>query len=235
LFHGGAFVFGDLDSEHQRCVHLSANAGAIVVNVDYRLAPEHPFPAGVEDCFAALQWTAENAHSLGIDPKRIAVAGGSAGGALAAAVALMARDRGGPRVAYQMLLYPVIDDRMNTPSMVQGQGLPVWDAGRTRKMWQLYLQTEQPRENVSHYAAPGRCENLSELPPAYILTAEHDPMRDEGMLYAMRLLRAGVSTELYQMPGTVHGFDLLGPSGVASRALDHQAAALRHFNESLQA
>lgn len=227
LYHGGAFVFGDLDSEHQRCLRLAAEGGAVVINVDYRLAPENPFPAGVEDCYAALQWTADNANVLGIDTARIAVGGGSAGGALAAAVALLSRDRHGPEIAMQMLLNPVIDDRMDTPSMVAGKGLPVWDSDATRQMWNYYLKDKAAGESTSPYAAPGRSTDLSNLPSAYVLTAEHDPLRDEAIIYATRLLQAGVPTELHQMPGTVHGFDLLSCGGIADRALDLQVAAFK--------
>ena len=231
LFHGGAFVFGDLDSEHIRCLHIAARCKAVVISVDYRLAPENPFPAGVNDCFTALVWAVNNAATLGIDPDCVAVGGASAGGALAAAVAQMARDRDGPRIAFQLLIYPVIDDRMDSSSMVNGSDKPIWNSLHTKLMWEHYLGKSGSGEPVSNYAAPGRATNLARLPPAFILTAEHDPLRDEALEYAFRLMDEGVSTELHQLPGTVHGFDMLGCGGVANEALDLQVTA---FNKIMR-
>jgi acetyl esterase len=224
-FHGGGFILGDLESEHPRCLLMAAEAGAVSVGVDYRLAPEHPFPAGVEDCYAALQWVAANAEELKVDPDRIAVGGGSAGGNLAAAVALIARDRGGPKIAFQMLIYPVFDDHCDTPSMKAGAGLYIWDYQNTLDMWDQYIGKE--RGEVSCYAAPARATDLSGLPPAYVMTCEHDPLRDEGMLYAMRLLQAGVPVELHNYPGTVHGFDFLTPSETSARAVQDSIEAFK--------
>ena len=224
-FHGGAFFLGDLESEHARCLTMAVRGGAVCVGVDYRLAPEHPFPAGVEDCYAALQWTVEHAAELKIDPSRIAIGGGSAGGALTAAVALMARDRGGPDVALQILIYPVIDERCDTPSMRDCEDVYVWTSQNSRDMWNLYIGED--RGNVSPYASPARADDLSGLPPAYVMTAEHDPLRDEAIIYAMRLMEAGVPVELHNYPGTVHGFDFLAPSDISSRAVDECVEAFR--------
>ena len=224
-FHGGGFILGDLESEHPRCLTMAAEGEAVSVGVDYRLAPENPFPAGVEDCYAALQWVVDNATDLKIDPAKITIGGGSAGGNLTAAVALMARDRGGPEVAFQMLFYPVIDDRCQTPSMIDGAGLYIWDYQNSLDMWNQYIGRE--RSNVSPYAAPARAEDLSGLPPAYMMTCEHDPLRDEGILYAMRLMAAGVSVELHNYPGTVHGFDFLTPSPTSTRAVNESVEAFR--------
>lgn len=224
-FHGGAFIFGDLETEHPRCLAMAAEGGAVSVGVDYRLAPENPFPAGLEDCYAALEWVVENADELRIDPSRVAVGGGSAGGNLAAAVALLARDRGGPAPAYQMLFYPVVDDRCDTCSMRDGKDLYIWDYQNSLKMWDQYLGEE--REGVSPYAAPARAEDLSGLPPAYVITAEHDPLRDEAILYAMRLMAAGVPVELHNYPGTVHGFDFMTPSEISSRAVGESVEAFK--------
>jgi acetyl esterase len=224
-FHGGAFVLGDLEEERARCLLTAAEGGAVAVDVDYRLAPEHPFPAGVEDCYAALRWVVENAEALKIDADRIAIGGSSAGGNLTAAVALMARDRGGPAVALQMLFYPVIDDRCETPSMKDGAGLYMWDLPSSLAMWDQYIGTE--RCEVSPYAAPARAEDLSGLPPAYIMTCEHDPLRDEAIIYAMRLMAAGVPVELHNFPGTVHGFDFLTPSDVSTRAVNESIEAFK--------
>ncbi len=225
-FHGGAFMLGDLNIEQLRCLRLAADAGCVVVSVDYRLTPEHPYPAGVEDCYAGLLWTAAHADELGIDIERIAVAGSSAGGALAAAVALMARDSKGPALAFQMLIYPVIDDRMTTTSMLTGEATPLFRRADAVVMWRYYLGDDPG--DVSPYAAPGRSKDLSGLPPAYVMVAEHDPLRDEGIEYALGLLHAGVPTELHCLAGVCHGFDLIAPhSAVGRRALDEQVAVLR--------
>jgi acetyl esterase len=224
-FHGGGFLLGDLESEHPRCLKMATNAGAVSVGVDYRLAPENPFPAGVEDCYAALKWVAENAEELKIDPNRIGIGGASAGGNLTAAVALMARDRGGPDLALQMLIYPVIDDRCDTPSMKGGQDCYIWNYQNSLDMWDHYIGKD--RSNVSPYAAPARAEDLSGLPPVYMMTCEHDPLRDEAILYAMRLMDAGVTVDLHNYPGTVHGFDFLTPSDVATRAVNEGVETFR--------
>lgn len=224
-FHGGGFIQGDLESEHARCLAMTGQGGAVSVGVDYRLAPEHPFPAGVEDCYAALKWVAENAAELKIDPAKIAVGGGSAGGNLSAAVALMARDRGGPAIAFQLLIYPVIDDRCETHSMQNGAGLYIWDSQNSIDMWNHYIGTD--RSNVSPYASPARATDLSGLPPAYVMTAEHDPLRDEALIYAMRLMQAGVQVELHNYPGTVHGFDFFSPSGISATAVAEGIAAFK--------
>lgn len=222
-FHMGGFILGDLEMEHPRCLTMAAEGQAVSIGVDYRLAPENPFPAGVEDCYAALQWVAANARELKIDPAKIAIGGGSAGGNLAAAVALMARDRSGPDVAFQMLFYPVIDDRCGTPSMTDGAGLYIWDYQNSLDMWNQYIGRE--RSNVSPYAAPARAKDLSGLPPAYMITCEHDPLRDEAILFAMRLMAAGISVELHHYPGTVHGFDFLTPSPISTRAVNESVEA----------
>ena len=225
-FHGGAFILGDLDTEHARCLKMSLDGNAVVVAVDYRLAPENAFPAGVEDCYSALHWVASNAPMLGIDPTKIVVGGSSAGGALAAAVALMARDRSGPSIAMQMLFYPVIDDRGLTESMKTGHDALAWNSRNVRDMWAHYLGAE--RSETSPYAAPGRATDLANLPSAYVVTCEHDPLRDEGLEYAARMLQSGVSVELHNYAGTVHGFDLLIPNAsVSIRALDDAVAAFQ--------
>jgi acetyl esterase/lipase len=226
FFHGGGFVMGDLESTHPRCLRL-ASGGAVVVSVDYRLAPEHPFPAGIEDCYTALQWTADHAVAIGVNPKQLAVGGVSAGGCLAAGVALMARDREGPAIGFQLLIYPVLDDRLQTPSMRKGAQFPIWNSRNCTDMWHHYLGAQ--RNAVSPYAAPARAKSLSRLPPAYIAIAEYDPLRDEALQYAMRLLESGVPVELHQYAGTVHGFDGLLPSNVSVQAADELVAVFRRF------
>jgi acetyl esterase/lipase len=224
-FHGGAFVIGDMYLEEQRCLRLAADAGCVVFSVDYRLAPENPFPAGVEDCYCALAWLGSQVKELGIDIDRIAVGGASAGGALSAAVAQMARDRSGVQLAFQLLIYPVIDDRMETPSMKAFSTTPVWTSGSNAQMWDHYLGVK--RDYVSNYAAPGRSNDLADLPPAYIMTAELDPLRDEGISYGQRLMQAGVAAELHCFAGACHGFDLIAPNiELSRRALDEQVLAL---------
>jgi len=228
FFHGGAFVAGDLETEHLRCVTLARRSGVIVMSVDYRLAPEHPFPAALHDCYDALLWLHANAPAIGVDPARLAVGGSSAGGALAAAVALMARDCHGPSLTLQLLLYPVMDDRMETPSMRAFDDTPGWNAINSVHMWRHYLGAlAAGSEAVPAYAAPGRATDLAGLPPAYVLTAEFDPLRDEGIDYAGRLLQAGVPTELHQFPGAFHGFDVGVPqAGLSVLALDEQSSVL---------
>jgi acetyl esterase len=226
-FHGGAFVIGDLDFEHPRCLEMAASTASVVVSVDYRLAPEHPFPAGAEDCYAAFLWTTRAAAELAIDGSRVAVAGASAGGALAAAVALMARDRGAPTPAFQLLLYPVTDDRMTTPSMSAFVDSPGWNRRNSEHMWSHYLGEGRVRAHLPAHAAPARATNVAGLPPAYVMTAEIDALRDEGLEYAQRLLKAGVPTELHHYPGTFHGFDVLADAEVSRRARAEHYAVLR--------
>ncbi|MDL4819156.1 alpha/beta hydrolase [Actinomadura opuntiae] len=228
-FHGGGFVTGDLENEHSRCLDFAAALGIVVVSVDYRLAPEHPFPAPFEDAWAATVWTHENAPALGADPGRIAVGGGSAGGGLAAAVALRARDEDGPPLAFQLLLYPVLDDRMDTRSMQAHTEPPLFNRVEVEHMWRHYLGPERDRAGweTPVYAAPARARDLSGLPPAYVLAAESDPLRDEGLVYARRMIEAGVPVELRHVPGAYHGFDGVLSAEVARRALAEQREALR--------
>jgi len=223
--HGGAFVLGDTYSEEHRCLTYAAEARCVVVSVAWRHAPEHPYPAGVEDAYRALEWAAEEAGSLGIDPSRVAVAGASSGGAFAAALALMARDRGGPHVAFQLLVYPVCDDRMESPSMREFTASPLWTRGSSAQMWEHYLGAGHGPAPA--YAAPARADDLTGLPPAYVMVAELDPLRDEAIAYAGRLLDAGVAVELHCYAGAFHGFDIVAPrSLLGRRALAEQVEAL---------
>jgi acetyl esterase len=223
-YHGGAFVLGQVELFDALCGAYAANADLVVVSVDYRLAPEHPFPAGVEDCYAALEWTAAAATELAVDPTALAVGGLSAGGALAAAVALMARDRDGPPIAFQLLVNAVLDDRLETASVQAFTDTPMWNSHDVSVMWDLYLGPE--RRHVSPYAAPARATDLSELPPAYVLTSQFDPLRDEGIAYALRMLQAGVPVELHNVVGAFHGFDVF-PTAISRAAAAEQHAALR--------
>jgi acetyl esterase len=226
-FHGGAFVIGHLDFEHPRCLEMAAATGCVVVSVDYRLAPEHPFPAGVDDCRAAYEWTLAMGGELGIDAGRVAVAGASAGGALAAAVALLARDRGLRAPAFQLLLYPVTDDRLATPSMAAFEDIPGWNRRNSVHMWRHYLGNGDRAAAISCYAAPARAADLRGLPPAYVMTCELDALRDEGIEFARSLMEAGVPTELHHFPGAFHGFDTLADGAVSRRARAEQYHCLR--------
>ena len=225
--HGGAFCFAHPETFELMDVGWAVQHRCVVVAVDYRLAPEHPFPAGSEDCYAALLWIAAHADELDVDLDRLVVAGGSAGGALTAAVALMARDRKGPRIALQALLIPVLDDRLETASHEQSRGGPGFNADGNEGMWLHYLGEDYDRSRTSPYAAPARAEDLSGLPPAIVQTNGLDPLRDEGILYGLRLMEAGIPVELYNAPGCYHGADPVDPRAAAQ--------AIRIFTEALGA
>jgi acetyl esterase/lipase len=221
--HGGGFVMGDLDTEHPWAIRIADGSGATVVAVDYRLAPEHPFPAALNDAYAALTWTTEHAPELGIDPARIAVGGHAAGAGLAAAVALQARDHHGPPIRFQLLNQPELDDRQETWSARNFTDTPFMTRDKVAASWRHYLRSA----HASPYAAPARADDLSGLPPAYITCAEFDPNRDEAIEYAQRLLQAGVSVELHQWPGTFHGSQAVLSAGVSQRQITDLGAVLR--------
>jgi len=221
--HGGGFVMGDLETEHPWAVRVAGGSGAVVVSVGYRRAPEHRFPAALDDAYAALAWTAEHAAELGIDPGRIAVGGHAAGAGLAAAVALRARDQQGPPIRYQLLNQPELDDRQQTWSARNFTDTPFMTRDKVAASWRHYLGSAA----ASPYAAPARADDLSGLPPAYITSAEFDPNRDEAIGYAQRLLQAGVPAELHQWPGTFHGSQAILSAEVSQRQIAELGAALR--------
>jgi acetyl esterase len=225
FFHGGGFVVGNLDMQDETCRRLANRVGAVVLNVDYRLAPEHPFPAAHADAYEAVTWAAEHGAELGGDPSRLAVVGMSAGGNLAASVALRARDRNGPPLALQTLIYPVLDSRMATPSYAEHADAPVLGAEQMGWYWDQYARGAD-REHP--YASPAHAPDLSGLPPAVVVTADHDPLRSEAEEYAARLADAGVPVRTTRYEGQLHSFmRLFGVVSDADRALDETARAMR--------
>lgn len=223
--HGGGFTTGSIEMEHGFCVAAARRLGIVAATVEYRLAPEHPFPAGIEDCFAALRWLHDSAEEFGIDRDRIGVGGQSAGGGLAAGTALLARDRGGPPLCFQFLGIPELDHRLETASMRAFTDTPMWSRPQAIVSWQRYLGPDHTGE-VSPYASPSIASGLAGLPPAYVTTMEFDPLRDEGILYALRMMEAGVQVELHSYPGTFHGSALVTTAAVSRRATDELFVAL---------
>jgi len=224
--HGGGWVLCSLDTHDGVCRSLANAARCVVVSVDYRLAPEHKFPAGAEDCYAALRWVAEKGAEIGVDPARIAIGGDSAGGNLSAVVALMARDRGGPALRHQLLVYPVIARDFETPSYRENAEGKLLTREQMVWFWNHYLA--EASQAAHPYVSPIRAESLAGLPPALVITAEFDPLRDEGEAYAERLREAGVPTRQSRYDGMIHGFFSMGGAVGRSRvAVDEAAGALR--------
>ncbi|WP_026405254.1 alpha/beta hydrolase [Actinomadura rifamycini] len=229
--HGGGMVTGDNRMGLPEMLDLAADVGAAVVSVEYRLAPGAPHPGPVEDCYAGLLWTVGHAAELGADPARVIVGGASAGGGLAAALALMARDRGGPALLGQLLMCPMLDDRNDTPSAVQMAGLGVWDRASNLAGWTALLGDARGTDVVSPYAAPARAADLSGLPPAFIDVGSAETFRDEDVAYATRIWQAGGRAELHVWAGGFHGFDMMAPQAAVSR--DARAARLRWLRRLL--
>jgi len=225
-FHGGGWVIGNIESVDGICRALANGAGCVVVSVEYRLAPEHRFPAAAEDVYAATRWIAANAASLGADPARVAVAGDSAGGNLSAVTALIARDRGGPALVQQVLIYPVTDANFETASYRDNATDYLLTKDAMLWFWNHYAPNAADRANP--FAAPLRAADLSGLPPALVITAEYDPLRDEGEAYAARLRAAGVPTELTRYPGMIHGFFGM------TRILDQARSAVAQVSDTLR-
>jgi acetyl esterase len=224
-FHGGGWVFGSLDSADFVCRRIANHAGCQVISVDYRLAPEAKFPAAVTDCFAVTKWIADHASELGVDTDRIAVGGDSCGGNLAAVVTQLARDHGGPCLAFQVLVYPVTNHSFDTPSYRDyGDG---YFLTRDAMMWFWNHYLEEVRDGNCPLASPLRATTLAGLPPAIVITAEFDPLRDEAEAYAARLRTEGVTVELVRYDSQIHGFfgNAMIDDGIA--ALDRVSAALQ--------
>jgi acetyl esterase/lipase len=227
FFHGGGFVAGDLDTHDGICRQHAVGVGAVVVSVDYRLAPEHPYPAAVDDAWAATQWVASHGDEIGADSARLAVAGDSAGGTISAVIAQRARDSGGPPIAFQLLWYPSTMWDSSLPSFTENSAAPILDRAAVAAFSHWYageVDVSDPPAGM----APGRAANLVGLPPAYIAVAGHDPLRDDGMRYGELLAAAGVPVEVHNAEALVHGY--IGYAGVvpaATEAMDRGLAALR--------
>jgi acetyl esterase len=225
-FHGGGWVLGSLETHDALCRTLANAAGCALVSVDYRLAPEHPFPAAPEDAYAATRWIAENAGTIGIDAQRIAVGGDSAGGNLAAVVALLARERGGPRLVHQLLIYPATDAACDTASHRDNAQGYLLTTEAMAWFWNHYCPDRARRGDWR--ASPLRAGDLRGLPPAHVITAEFDPLRDEGEAYAARLRAAGVPVRLERYDGMIHGFVSMGAViATGRRAIREAVAELR--------
>jgi len=230
--HGGGFVMGHPDMDDVLCERFVETANCVVVSIDYRLAPKHPYPAAIEDCYTGLVWLTNEHQSLGIDVKRVAIAGASGGGGLTAALALMARDKGGPSIIFQMPLYPMLDNRNVTPSSYEIiDDHATWSRTNNLTAWHLYLGEEKDINARSPYAVPARAENLTGLPPAYICIGQLDLFRDETIDYVTRLAQAGVDVEFHLYPGSYHCFEVFVPEVKVSQQaiqnyLDAMARAL---------
>ena len=227
--HGGGMFMGTRNLGADQLSAWVVALGIVVVGVEYRLAPEHPDPAPVEDCYAGLVWTADNGADLGIATDRLVIVGESAGGGLAAGTALLARDRGGPALAGQMLIYPMLDDRNDTLSSAQFDGVGLWDKTSNDTGWTALLGDRRGTDAVSPYAAPARASELSGLPSAFIDVSSTETFRDEAIAYADKLWAAGVQTELHVWPGGFHGFDLIAPQAqISVKARAARTAWLAH-------
>jgi acetyl esterase/lipase len=225
---------GDIEQDDRLMMQLVKRIGCVAVSVDYRLAPEHPFPAPVEDCYAGLKWLFRHAGEFGVEPARIAIGGASGGGGLCAGLALMARDRGEVQVAFQLLIYPMIDDRNVTPASYAITDPRMWNRESNRLGWKAYLGRDGGGADVSAYAAASRASDLTNLPPAYIPVGALDLFVDENIEYAQRLIQAGVPTELHVYPGAFHGFDLFAPSAMVSKQFkaDRDSALRRALHDT---
>ena len=223
--HGGAFVLKAAPYHKILLGEYALKTPCKVIAVDYRLAPKYAFPIGAEDCYAAFDWVCKNTEALGIDKNRIAIGGDSAGGALAAAVSLMARDRKAPCICFQMLVYPVTDAREITETMKNYTDTPVWNSKQNEKMWKLYLKdgVHSHRE----YASPMEATSFENLPNSYVEVSEFDCLRDEGINFAGALQKSGSNVELYKTVGTVHGFDMVKKSEIVHQSVERRIEALK--------
>ncbi|MCX6453145.1 MAG: alpha/beta hydrolase [Actinobacteria bacterium] len=217
--HGGGMVMGNIEADDANAANLCEKSGALTVAINYRLAPEHPFPAAINDCYAVAYWLFANANELDVDPERIALHGGSAGGGLAIGLALMLRDRGDLRFCYLMAIYPMIDDRHTTASSQAITDIGIWDRKASLESWAWYLGDTHGRDDISPYAAPTRATNLEGLPPTFIDVGTHDLFLDEDQEFAERLKAAGVPVEFYIHEGAYHAAELFAPDAKVSREI----------------
>lgn len=226
--HPGGFCVGSARDVLPRDAELAREVGAIVIAPEYRLAPEHPYPVPLEDCYAGLAWVAEHAASLGGDADRVALHGQSAGGGLAAGLTLLARDRNELAIAFQYLAYPELDDRLDTPSAKRFIDTPFFNRPSAQASWQNYLGSiERGSSGVPAYAAPARATDLGGLPPTYIGVMQFDPLRDEAFAYAQRLLEADVSVELHLFPSTFHYSRAITTAAISEREMKEEVTVLR--------
>lgn len=224
-FHGGAFALKAAPYHKNLVCQYALRTPCKVIFVDYRLAPKYAFPVGVEDCYAAFEWVCKNAEVLGIDKNKIAVGGDSAGGALAAAVSIMARDRKAPEICFQMLIYPVTDARQITKSIKNYIDTPMWNSKLNKKMWELYLRNGVYGKR--EYASPMEAASFENLPDSYIEVSEFDCLSDEGVNFAEALQSSGIHVELYKTAGTVHGFEIAEKSEIVTQSVAKRILALR--------
>ncbi|MBC2580960.1 alpha/beta hydrolase [Clostridium sp. DJ247] len=224
-YHGGGFILRVFEYQISFIREYSLKVGCKVIFVDYRLAMDYPFPTAVEDCYTALKWIYENANNLGIDTNKIAVGGDSAGGALAAAVTQMVRDRKGPTICFQMLCYPVTDSRQITESAKMFDDTPVWDSNLNALMWEFYLKNGD--KGIREYASPMEAKSFKDLPPAYVEVAEFDPLRDEGIAYANALSENDVEVKLVQTKRTVHAYDMIAESNITKESIARRISVLK--------
>lgn len=219
--HGGGMILGSPEGDDRLCADFAIRAGCIVVSPNYRLAPEHPYPAGLEDCYTTLEWISSEAEAQKIDRSRIAVGGASAGGGLAAGLALLTRDRQGPKLCFQMPLYPMLDHRNVTPSSYEITHPSVWNRAHNVAAWEMYLGQDL-KVNVPVYASPNLAADLADLPPAYVCVGELDLFRDEIMDYVARLARAGVQVEFHLYPGCYHASEHVVPEAESSQRIRNE-------------
>ena len=232
-YHGGGFGITYASLHLRSCERYACEAGCVVIFVPYRLAPQHPFPGGFNDCYASLEWAVTDANSLGIDPSRIAVGGDSAGGALAAGVAQKSRDENLIKLRAQLLIYPVLDNTCSTPSATEFIDVPVWNARSNKNMWNMYLSAykDQP---VPAYAAPSH-GSLHQLPLTFVETAEFDPLRDEGLNHISALKHQGVDVVVNETKQTVHGYDSMADSDISKRSMEARIGFLNKAFETSSA
>jgi acetyl esterase/lipase len=227
-FHGGGYVIGTPEIDDKKCIEFSRRLDMVVISVDYRLSPRHPFPAALEDSWAALIWAADQVEEMGIDPTRIAIGGSSAGGGLAAALAQKAKDQGKIKLAFQLLVYPMLDDRTAARSDIKDRQFLIWPQESNRFGWESYLGKACGKDHMPAYAVPARREDLSGLPPTWIGVGSEDLFCDENVAYAHRLTECGVECELVVVPGAFHGFDTFNSQiPVVREFRNSQIAALK--------